>query len=874
MNWWRRHRQREEELEQELATHLDMAIADRIARGEPPREAEEAAVREFGNRFLVRESVRRQWGWAFAESLMQDARYGFRVLRSAPGVAILAILALSLGIGAATVMFSVVYGVLLNPFPYPHGDRLVAVSIFDLNQSSEDGRRWTVTSEERREFERGADLFEGFVSCEPSNGLLEQDNDLRFVKLVTVSPNTFEFIGIPPKIGRVIRATDGNADSSPVAVLSEPAWRKYFGADPAAIGRTITLDHRRRTVIGVVPKRYAWWTADVWVPQQGVEVDGTELALQGRLKPGVRIEQANEQLTAIGARLKAIYPERYPKRFQARRVYCIDDIVHAPFRRTLYTLLGAVGFLLLIACSNAANMLLSRATARQREISLRMAIGAGRLRIVRQLVIESALLALFSAIGGVAMAYGGIELLPKIVPSEAIAQESIVSINLPALLFALSISVFALLIFGLAPAWQLAGESWGEGLRCGTKGSAGGDAGSRLRDLLVVVQIGLALVLLNGAGLFARSLIRSLQINLRVDPLSVVVAYPDFPSNGYHALQERETILNNYVDRLRMLPGVMAATRTSRVPAPSNSNLIMPLEVSGVEGTSKIQVTLHSSDWAAKDTFGYRLLAGRWFTREDVTGLRPVAVINDALARAIGGAAKVVGKRVRLPHGKVKNVGGRAVDALEVIAVVADTPNRGLQESPLPMLEVPSTVAPRNGGWVALRMAGDADSMIPVMEREMSKVAPGVAFYWIKSLDASLEAGVAAQRFTLWLLSIFAVIGTTLLVIGLYGVMSYAVMRRTYEMGVRIALGASTTAILRLITSRGLALVAIGVVFGAFGTIIFSPVLRSQLGDMSPYDPAAYLAAGALIVATTCAAIFIPGTRAVRINPVNTLRHD
>ena len=855
---------------------MDIAITDRIQRGETPEEAEMAVLREFGNRLLVSESVRHQWGWSRVESFGQDLRYGIRILRAAPGFTALAVLALSLGIGASTVMFGVLDGVLLNPFPYPHGDRLVMLSVFDLDQSEDTGRRWTLSAEEERAFEQGANLFEGFVTCETGNALLDEGETPRWLKQAIVSPNTFEFIGIPAKLGRVIQARDGTPGVTPVAVLSEPAWRKYFGADPGVVGRTVTLDHQRRTIIGVAPKRYAWWTAEVWVPQQGSVAGETEFAVQGRLKPGVSMAQANEQLTAIGARLKETYPERYPKHFQVRGVYCIDDIVHAPFRRLLYTLLGAVGLLLLIACSNVANMLLSRATVRQREISVRMAIGAGRLRILRQLLMESALLALLSTAGGVALAFGGIQLLKMIVPPHMIAEESVVDLNPSVLLFALGVSVLTVALFGLTPAWQLTRRDWGEALHGGARGSAAGDKGAWVRDLLVMTQVGMALVLLVGASLLARSFIRSLSIDLRVNPRSVAMAFPAFPPNSYATLSRRESAISDYVSRLRALPGVIAATQTSEVPASFSWNAIVPLEVPDTQGRrhSKFQAMLETADWGARDTFGYRLLAGRWFSKEEVAVRRPVGVINDSLARAMGGPAEVIGRQIRLPHGMVKDADGHGLDGVEVIGVTADTPNRGLRQLPLPMLEVPSTVAPRNGEWVALRAAGDANTLLPAMEREMAKAAPGVSFYWINSLDTFLEEDLAPQRFALLLLGIFAAIGTTLLVIGLYGVMSYAVARRTYELGLRIALGASRADVIRLITIRGITVLAAGVFAGVLATVALARLLQTQLGDTSPYDPAAYLAAGALLVTTALAAILIPGMRALRISPARTLRHE
>jgi putative ABC transport system permease protein len=281
----------------------------------------------------------------------------------------------------------------------------------------------------------------------------------------------------------------------------------------------------------------------------------------------------------------------------------------------------------------------------------------------------------------------------------------------------------------------------------------------------------------------------------------------------------------------------------------------------------------HTADWGAQATLGYRLLAGRWFTKEDVAAARPLAVINQSLARAMHSPAEALGRQIRLPRTAIKDVRGRAIDTVQVIGVIADTPNQSLRQLPMPMLQVPSTLTPRDE-WVALRVAGDATAMIPAMQREMASIAPGVSFYWIDSFQASLEEELASQRFALWLLGIFASIGTMLLITGLYGVMSYAVAQRTYELGVRIALGASASNIFKVITARGLALIASGVFIGAIASLALSRMLQSQLGDMSPADPLAYLAAGALLLTTALLAILIPGARALRISPARVLRHE
>jgi putative ABC transport system permease protein len=781
----------------------------------------------------------------------------------------MATLALALGIGAATTMFSVLYGVLIDPFPYKDADRLVLLSVFDQDKRGEEGRRRTVSLNEAREYERLTDVFEGFAYSNGGMGVLDSGGVPYPVPVVTVGGGVFEFIGMRTMLGRGILPRDGEPSSPPVAVLSEGAWRKYFAADPNIVNRSIQVDGQVRTVIGVAPKRFAWFGGSVWIPDQSNFVTPTNVRgdryMQGRLRKGVQIARANAELAATGKRLQAAYPVLYPNKMQVRGVYCIDDLVGPPFRFTLYTLAGAVFMLLLIACSNVANMLLSRATARYREIGMRMALGAGRLRIVRQLLIEALLLAAGGAAMGSAIAYGGVRALQMVLPPNTFADESVVELNLPVLFFAVALAMITVLLFGLAPAWELVRRDRIDSLRDVSK--AAGDAGRNnwLRDIFVGAQVAMSLVLLVGATLLLRSLMGVFSTEIGLDPKTVAIASPVFAPGDYKDADRVRALMDRAESQVQAVPGVRSVAQSNLYPIAYAG---LPAEIHAVSHASeKTTPAMASGDDAGLlDAAGYRIAQGRWLTDTDVAGKRKVAVINQALARTLNIAGGPLGQQVTLHILK-------ATIPCEVVGVLKDAPNQGMGLPVQPAIHLPTSVFPAPPGILVVRANGRVAGLVEPLRRKLGRALPNTRFIWVQSLDFYVPE-LGAHRFALALLGTFAIAGLVLTLIGLYAVMSYAVARRSYEVGIRMALGARALQVVRLVATRGALIVAIGIATGTAGSAAATRVLASYLGPVSAHDPLSYGAVIAVLALTALVAILVPVVRALRIDPARALRHE
>ncbi len=869
MRWLNPLRRRDRDLQAELEAHFQMAIADRIAAGASRAEAEAGAKREFGNLLLVTETVRNVWGWTWLESLWGDMRYGWRSLWSRPGFATMATLALAIGIGAATTMFSVLYGVLIHPFPYKDADRLVLLSVFDQDKRGDEGRRRTVSLNEAREYERLTNVFEGFAYSNGNMGVLQSGGVPYPVSVVTVDGGVFDFIGMRTMLGRGILPRDGEPGSPPVAVLSEATWRQYFAGDPNVVNRTIQVDGQVRTVIGVAPKRFAWFSGSLWIPDQSHFVTPANVRgdryMQGRLRKGVPIARADAELAAIGKRLQAAYPVLYPKKTQVRGVYCIDDLVGPSFRLTLYTLAGAVLLLLLIACSNVANMLLSRATARYREIGVRMALGAGRLRILRQLLIEALMLAAGGAAMGSAIAYGGVRALQMVLPPNTFADESVVELNLPVLLFAVALASVTVLLFGLAPAWELVRRDRVASLRDVSKSA--GDAGRSkwLRDIFVAAQVAMSLVLLMGATLLLRSLMDVYTEEIGLDPKTVAIATPVFAPGDFKDADRMRILMARAVSQVRAVPGIRSAAESNLFPIAFAG---VPVEMSAVsyhpEQTTPAMAS--GDDASLLDAAGYRIARGRWLTDTDVAGKRKVAVINQALARMLGIAGAPLGQQVVLHM-------ANAAISCEVVGVLEDAPNQGMRDPAQPAIHMPTSAFPSPPGNLVVRANSGAAALVEPLRRKLGEALPNARFIWVQPLDYYVPE-LGAHRFALALLGTFAMAGLALTLIGLYAVMSYAVARRSYEVGLRMALGARALQVVRLVAARGALIVAIGVAAGTAGSAAATRALVGYLGPVSAHDPLSYGAVIGVLAMTTLAASLVPVVRALRIDPARALRHE
>jgi putative ABC transport system permease protein len=582
-----------------------------------------------------------QWIW-------QDLRYGLRGLRNQPGFTILAVVALALGIGAATTIFSVIQNVLLDPFPYTDAHRIVAFYIHDLKSSREGGRSAFKVAD-FLEYQQQNHVFSDVIGGGNEDVLYTSGEGTERFDGAYVTPNTFRFLGVPAMLGRAITEEDGKPGAPPVFVLNYKTWVTRFNQDRGVLGRTFTLNGTPTTLIGIMPPRFTKRGADMWRPAALDRKDQRWFLLQARLKPGATIREVPADIDPIAHRLAQAHPKDYPEKFNISAHTYVDDVV-GHFRNTLYTLAAAVALLLLIACTNVANMLLARATARRKEMAIRSALGASRWQLIRQLLVESLLLALAGAAAGCLLAYGGIKALVAFIPDGAIPREAVIGLNVPVLLFSLGTTVFTALLFGLVPALQTAQPDLAEPLKDSGRGVSGGFRQGRLRSLLVVVEVALSLVLLAGAGLMMRTFVALQQVDIGLNPDNILVARLPLPRGQYDTAEQKQRFFHTLLGRLQNLPGVVAVTETCSLPP--YGGIRSDIEIPGRTHAGKL-----SEKWTALfqltsegyfPTLGIRLQRGRALSEVDVNEARKLAVVNQTLATKFFGKEDPIGNRIKL----------------------------------------------------------------------------------------------------------------------------------------------------------------------------------------------------------------------------------
>jgi predicted permease len=875
MGWSRFFRRRfwHEERGRELEAHLQIETDENIARGMAPDEARAAALRRLGNLPRIREEIYAMNTIAILETLVQDLRYGLRQVRHHRGFTAVAVLTLALGIGSATVMYSVIRNVLLDPFPYRHSSRMVDVVLRDAAQP-ELLFRGALLPDEFLDFQEQTDVFSEVAGADNETMIWSRDSGAEPFSVVHVTPNTFQFLGVPPLLGRALGEADARPDAPAAAVLSHRAWHGRLGSDPAVIGRTIVLNDRPHTVVGVMPPRFAWHVADAWVTDRIVRGAGAGGSrwFQAHLKPGVTLAQAEAQIALVAARRAREHPDQYPKQLRIQVIHVIDWVV-GRYRSVLYTLFAAVGLLLLIACANVASMLLARATARESEMTVRAALGAGRARIVRQLLVESLLLALLAAAAGALLAYGGLQALVHVMPRQNVPWETEIRLDQPVLLFSLATAVVSVLVFGLWPALQGARRDLLGGLRQGGKGLAGGSRSGRVRSGLVVAQVALSLVLLLGAGLMMRTFVALVQAELGFDPANVVMVRYAFPPGQYEAAEQKHTFSRTAVERVRALPGVTAAAESAGWPPPFGTTL-SAVEVVGQDeaGRGSARVRMATEDYVR--VLGLRLLSGRALTIDDVRQGRRVALVNEALVRSALGGASPLGRSIRLP------ILAQPPDPVpdptfEIVGVLADVRNAGIRDAPSPEALVPSTTRARRVRVLMARTTLDPALAGETIRRAVTDVDRGVSVSRPTLLETEMRESFQAQpRFTLIVLAAFAVTGLVLVALGIYGVLAYVVSRQRQEIAVRMALGAGRGQVVGLVVRLGMRLVAGGILAGAAASLATNQLIASQLWSTTPRDPVTFAAAIVVLVVVGLVACLVPAVRAVRVDPMAALRSE
>jgi putative ABC transport system permease protein len=804
------------------------------------------------------------------EDARRDVQYAVRTLARAPGFTAVAVLTLALGIGAVTVIYSVLHNVLLDPLPYRDSGRLVNVLVHDTQ-----GRRSRMSfpAPEFLDYREQSNVFEDVVGTAGVGMMYSTPERVEYLRAVWVTPNFFDFMGLSPLIGRVPAPEDAKADAPPVVVLRHRAWVSYFGGDPNVLGRTILLNGEARIVIGVMPPRFTWHAADVWLPKP-IERGASDPRIpfrnfQARLKPGITLREAEAQLNVIAARRAREHPAEYPDNFQMQVVNVIAFTVGG-FSRVLYTTLAAVALLLLIACCNVANMLLARATTREREMTVRAALGAGRGRIIRQLLVESVLLSLGGAGAGCLLAYIGIDALVSLLPQNPLPGEIEIALNAPVLIVSLGTAVMSALLFGITPALYSARRDLVDGLKSAGKGIAGGRG--RLRNTLVTTEIALSLVLLLGAGLLMRTFISLTRIDLGFNPKNVLMVPVVFAPGQMATVAEKHRFYQQTLQRITSIPGIEAAAATTSLPpfGGYTSELAVPGKPPSDLRIATVQ--LCTEDYF--QTLGIRFLRGRGLPVV-AAGLAPkVAVVNQSIAANYFPDEDPIGKQIRLTSE------GRESDPalhglFEIVGVVQDVKNRGIQDMPAPHVYLAGATTGRANPVILVRTSGDPVDSVNAIRGEIAIVDRQVAVRQPVTLEEMLQRSFYSQpRFSLVVLGMFAATGTLLVAMGVFSVMAYTVTRQTREIAVRMALGASRGHVMGGILRSGAQLVALGVAVGVVGNFATSRLIASQLWNTSPHDPLTLAAAVSAIALVALAACYVPARRAMRVDPMTALRQD
>jgi putative ABC transport system permease protein len=867
-----RYRRAETELTREVESHLGQLEQEFQRRGLSVEDARLAARRAFGGIEQTKELQRESRSFVWLEDLRRDLAYGVRTLARTPGFTVVAMITLALGISAVTVIYSVLRNVVLDPFPYSRSDRLVNVLLKDGSDRQFRGPYFPAP--EFLDYQEQTQAFEDVVGTSRDNVHWQRETGAERLGIAWMTPNGFDFLGVKPLLGRVFDATDVSAGAAPVTVMNHRTWVTVFGADPGVIGRTLMLDGKGWNVIGVMPPRFEWNIADLWLPAALQRSDDPQSArgnraFQAHLRPGVTIKEAEAQLNVVGARRAAEHPREYPPHFHFQVVSVVDWVVR-DFRGVLYTLFGAVSLLLVIACCNVANMLLARGTMREREIGIRAAIGASRNRIVRQLLVESALLALGGLVAGCLMAYAGIEALAGYMPRQGVPWETEIRLDQPVLLFAVCASALATLSFGLFPAMQSARRDLLAATNIAAKSTVGRRQ-TRMRSSLVIAQVALSMVLLLGAGLLMRTFVKLVGVDLGFDPRNLLFTGVGFPPRQNASADDLKRFYRQALDRMASVPGVRSAA-IAHFPAPFGG-MQSGLEIPGMAVAPQGSAIVAFCSEGLIDTLGLPLAKGRNFSALETEREHHVALVNETLVKKYFGADGPLGRTIRLPRFSTLPV-PVPDPTFEIIGVVRDVANQGPRELPQPQVFVPYTFRPAGLALVA-RTSAEPIRVLDAIRREIQAVDRQVALVEPTTLEDFLQRALYARpRFSLLVLGIFACTGIVLVALGVYGVLAYTVSQQTREIAIRVALGGERGHVIQMVLRLGLQLVGAGVIIGVAASLATNRLLVSQLWNTSPNDPMTFGIAIAVIVTTGGLACWIPARRAVRVEPMIALRHE
>ena len=804
-----------------------------------------------------------------------DLKLAIRQLWKNPGFTVVALATLALGIGATTALFSVVYAVLISPYPYARPHEIWAPGV----RSAAGHQRMRPYRVGEFEAMARVPAFSAVMATSPGNALLTGDLGAETITAIRVSANAFEFLGVAPVLGRTIGASDvlPGGDPQPVTVISFAAWQRLFGGGDV-LNKTLLLDGTPHTVIGVMPSRFGWWTSDgVWLPL-GRQPGTTQVFPIARLRPGTGREAAEQQLHAVQRDLARANPAGFPKgEFSTTLTNYLDiTVASGQMRSSLQLLFLAVGFLLLTACANVANLQLARGSTRAREIAVRISLGAGRSRIVRQLLSESVVLSLLGGTAGLACAFAITRVMVTLMPTFYVPNESRIELNGFALAFCVVVSVCTGIASGLVPALQGSRSNPGRALQDETRASSGA-AGGRVRNSLIVAEVAISVILLGAGAITARSFLALQQVDLGFRPEGVITFALSMPVKFYPTAEARNQFAQELVERVKALPGVAAVTiGNGGLPFGGQPSRFV-IDGQTTADDRRIRVQLVGDEHL--NVLGIPLLRGRMLTPGELNTAARVAVINEAAAAVWRPGDDPIGRRLRLdalqpPPNSPLLVQGGPIDDVTIIGIVGNTRNDGVQAEPQPAVMVPYTVAAPPQRVLALRAMGEVTPLVSGVRAVVRQLDPLLPVSAPRPLENVLESQFAQPRFVMALFSLFALLGLAVAMAGLYGVLSYLVSMRTREIGIRMALGARPLDIVRLICITGGRLIAAGFAIGLLGMVASSELLgsRLQLAHGSADDPRGYLIVGVVIAVVGLAACLVPARRAAKVAPVDAMR--
>jgi putative ABC transport system permease protein len=864
----------ERELDDELRSYVELRAAEHERAGMAPDAARRAAMLEVDGIERVKEEVRDVRAGVFLETLVRDVRYAVRSLRKTPAFTGAAILTLALGIGASTAVFSVVNAVLLRPLAYKAPEQLTVL------MHKEEG---AVSPANYLDWRAQNHAFSEMGAAEYWTPNLTDTEQPEKVWALHMTPSMFAVLGVAPLYGRVLAPDAGTPGRDHEVVVSYGFWQRRLGGTPAAVGGTITLDGEHYTVVGVMPKEFRFapfWAihSEIWAPLDLTARAGDRmmqsLRVFARIKDGMSLTQAQAEMAALTARME----QSYPGTNRALNVRSLNEVVVGNVRRTLEMLLGAVGFVLLIACANVAHMLLARATSRYREMAVRSALGAGRGRLLRQLLTESTVLALAGGAAGVGVAALGLKVLIAQSP-ERLPKAAAIALDGRVLLFALALSLGTSVLFGLVPAMQSGMKDLNDALRDGSRGSSAGIHRTQLRSFLVASEFSLALVLLVGAGLMIRSFRALQRIDSGWDPRGVATMVVSVLGSKEEAPGVRTAFYESIVREVGAIPGVRSVSAINHLPIAGDmwgmpyrpEGRPEPKPGEGVSTTYRVVLPDYFR------TMRLPLLRGRDFDDRDRMGTPLVAIVNEELARAAWPGEDPVGKRLTLP------TGSKTPEWFTVVGVAKNAVQLGWTAKPAAEVYLPfrqnKMLTESKNSWVAYltfvaRTDGDAAALARAMRRAVARVDANVPVSEVQTMDEVVALATEGTRFNLFLLASFAGVALALAAVGIYSVISYGVSRRTHEIGIRMALGAGRAELLRMVVGQGLIVALAGAAAGLLGALVLTRWIGSLLYGVGATDPLTFIVVSAVLIGVAVLASWLPARRASRIDPMAALRSE